>query len=46
MAGILTERKVLMEFLELYKSLTCLWYITTKQYSNHHHLILLVTSCG
>jgi len=41
MAGILTEREVLVEFLELYKSLTCLRDITTKQYSNRRRLILL-----
>lgn len=34
MAAVLTEREVISDFLELYKSFTCLWDITCKQYSN------------
>lgn len=34
MAAVLTEREVISDFLELYKSFTCLWDITCQQYSN------------
>lgn len=34
MTAILTEREVMSDFLELYKSFTCLWDITCKEYSS------------
>jgi len=34
MTVVLTEREVILDFLEMYKSFTCLWDITCKQYSN------------
>ncbi|XP_022178663.1 uncharacterized protein LOC112592799 [Melanaphis sacchari] len=34
MTAVLTEREVILDFLEMYKSFTCLWDITCKQYSN------------
>lgn len=34
MAAIITERKVISEFLELYKEFSCLWDVSCKQYNN------------
>lgn len=34
MTAVLTEREVMSDFLELYKSFTCLWDITCKEYSS------------
>lgn len=34
MTAVLTEREVISDFLELYKSFTCLWDITSKEYCN------------
>lgn len=36
MSDVITEREVISDFLELYKSFTCLWDITCKQYSDRN----------
>lgn len=36
MNAVLTEREVMSDFLELYKSFTCLWDITCKEYSSRN----------